>query len=112
MRPSAKTSILAPARCGVDPLERTIVTSAAGSPRSRAAAAAGRTCSFMASDEDLDLGLLLQPFDERRLVRALLLLLEEFLDARLGLLERHGAFGTVIRDLDDVIAELGLDDVA
>ena len=30
MRPSAKTSILAPTRCGVDPVVETIVTSAAG----------------------------------------------------------------------------------
>ena len=33
VRPSANTSIFAPARCGVDPLARTTVTSAAGSPR-------------------------------------------------------------------------------
>ena len=33
MRPSPKTSILAPTRCGVEPVVETIVTSAAASPR-------------------------------------------------------------------------------
>ena len=32
MRPSPKTSILAPTRCGVEPVVETMVTSAAGSP--------------------------------------------------------------------------------
>jgi hypothetical protein len=32
MRPSPKTSIFAPTRCGVEPVVATIVTSAAGSP--------------------------------------------------------------------------------
>src|SRR5512132_2787493 len=117
IRPSAKTSIFAPARCGVDPLERTIVTSAAGSPRSSAAAAAGRTSSFMtvlapASDQDLDLRLLLQPLDEG--VRVLLLLLpaEELLDPRRRFLQRHGASALVVDDLDDVVPELRGDHVA
>src|SRR5437867_7464115 len=46
IRPSAKTSILAPTRCGVEPVVETIVTSAAGSPRSRAAATAAKTSRF------------------------------------------------------------------
>jgi hypothetical protein len=46
VRPSANTSIFAPARCGVEPLARTTVTSAAASPRASASAAAARTSSF------------------------------------------------------------------
>src|SRR6266849_6514423 len=100
VRPSAKTSIFAPVRWGVEPLERTIVTSALGSPRSSAAAAAGRTVSFTArprspglprSDEDHDLGLLLQPVDEGLAVLLLLLLAEELLDLRRRFLERDRA---------------------
>src|SRR3954471_704759 len=47
MRPSPNTSILAPTRCGVDPVVATMVTSAAGSPRSSAAATAAKTSRFM-----------------------------------------------------------------
>src|SRR4051812_5078275 len=46
MRPSAKTSILAPTRCGVDPVVETMVTSAAGSPRSSASVTAEKTSWF------------------------------------------------------------------
>ena len=46
VRPSGNTSILAPARCGVDPFDRTTVTSATGSPRRSASAAAARTSSL------------------------------------------------------------------
>src|SRR5262245_1661705 len=47
MRPSPKTSILAPTRCGVDPVVETIVTSAASSPRSSASATAENTSWFI-----------------------------------------------------------------
>jgi hypothetical protein len=47
IRPSPKTSIFAPTRCGVDPVVATIVTSAAGSPRSSASATAAKTSRFM-----------------------------------------------------------------
>src|SRR6185312_15502434 len=50
MRPSAKTSILAPTRWGVDPVVDTIVTSAAGSPRSSASATAAKTSRFISVD--------------------------------------------------------------
>src|SRR6185295_20250353 len=46
MRPSPKTSIFAPTRCGVEPCVATIVTSAAGSPRSSASATAANTSRF------------------------------------------------------------------
>src|SRR5947209_16258931 len=46
IRPSEYTSILAPTRCGVDPVVETIVTSAAGSPRSSASATAAKTSWF------------------------------------------------------------------
>src|SRR5437667_10540575 len=49
MRPSAKTSIFAPIRCGVDPVVDTIVTSAAGSPRSSASVTAANTSRFIDS---------------------------------------------------------------
>src|SRR5689334_24262865 len=85
IRPSAKTSIFAPVRCGVDPVERTIVTSAAGSPRSSAAAAAGRTSSFIGlecSNQDFDLRFLLQPVDEGVHVLLLLLPFDHLLQLR------------------------------
>src|SRR3954463_15087031 len=47
MRPSPNTSILAPTRCGVEPVVATMVTSAAGSPRSSAAATAAKTSRFI-----------------------------------------------------------------
>src|SRR5580704_19180751 len=47
IRPSAKTSIFAPTRCGVDPRVETTVTSAAGSPRSSASATAAKTSWFI-----------------------------------------------------------------
>src|SRR3954468_11937213 len=47
MRPSLKTSIFAPTRCGVEPVVDTIVTSAAASPRSSAAATAAKTSWFI-----------------------------------------------------------------
>src|SRR6185436_7333318 len=47
MRPSANTSIFAPTRCGVDPVVETMVTRAAGSPRSSAAATAAKTSRFI-----------------------------------------------------------------
>ena len=50
MRPSAKTSIFAPTRCGVEPVVDTIVTSAAGSPRSSASATAAKTSWFICCD--------------------------------------------------------------
>src|SRR6202140_161204 len=50
IRPSPNTSILAPTRCGVDPCVATIVTSAAGSPRSSASATAAKTSWFMPSE--------------------------------------------------------------
>src|SRR5438067_7672444 len=50
IRPSEYTSILAPTRCGVDPVVDTIVTSAAGSPRSSAAATAAKTSRFICLD--------------------------------------------------------------
>src|SRR4029079_1065830 len=50
MRPSPKTSILAPTRCGVEPVVDTIVTSAAGSPRSSASATAAKTSWFISLD--------------------------------------------------------------
>src|SRR5436190_24032272 len=115
MRPSAKTSILAPTRCGVEPLARTMVTSALGSPRSRAAAAAGRTSSFIggrASNQNLDLGLLLQTLDVRVRVLLFLLLGQELLDLLRRFLERDGAARLVIDHLDDVVPELGRDHVA
>ena len=43
MRPSAYTTILAPAFCGVEPSVETTVTSAAGSPPCSAASAASNT---------------------------------------------------------------------
>src|SRR5215831_1892520 len=46
IRPSPKTSILAPTRCGVEPRAEMIVTSAAGSPRSSASATAAKTSWF------------------------------------------------------------------
>src|SRR5215467_13029788 len=46
IRPSPKTSILAPTRWGVEPRADTIVTSAAGSPRSSASATAAKTSWF------------------------------------------------------------------
>src|SRR6187200_119715 len=46
MRPSAKTSIFAPTRCGVEPVVEMMVTSAAGSPRSSASATAANTSRF------------------------------------------------------------------
>src|SRR6186713_674072 len=46
MRPSAKTSIFAPTRCGVEPVVETMVTSAAGSPRSSASETAANTSRF------------------------------------------------------------------
>jgi hypothetical protein len=49
VRPSRNTSILAPTRCGVEPVVDTIVTRAAGSPRSRASATAAKTSRFMLS---------------------------------------------------------------
>ena len=48
-RPSANTSILAPMRCGVEPVVATIVTSAAGSPRSSASATAANTSWFISA---------------------------------------------------------------
>src|SRR5688572_24169687 len=45
-RPSAKTSIFAPTRWGVDPRVETIVTRAAASPRSSASATAAKTSRF------------------------------------------------------------------
>src|SRR5260221_14643980 len=113
IRPSANTSIFAPTRCGVEPVARTMVTSALGSPRSSAAAAAGRTASFIGrpgSNENLDLGLLLESLDERVLVLLLLLLGEELLDLRRRLLERHHTARLVVGHFDDVIPELGGDD--
>src|SRR5215471_2599840 len=109
IRPSGKTSILAPVRCGVEPLARTIVTSAAGSPRSSADAAAGRTSSFIGggrSDQNLDLRFLLQLLDEGVLAILLLLPIEELLDLRRHLLEGHGALRLAIGDLDDVVSVL------
>src|SRR5437899_1528726 len=106
VRPSANTSIFAPVRCGVEPLERTIVTSAAGSPRSSAAAAAGRTSSFTRaprSDQDFDLRLLLQAVDERVGRLLLLLLLEEALDLLLRFLVGDRARRLLLGDLDDVV---------
>src|SRR4051812_40163777 len=50
MRPSPKTSIFAPTRCAVDPVVATIVTSAAGSPRSSASATAAKTSRFICVD--------------------------------------------------------------
>src|SRR5450631_2730258 len=50
MRPSAKTSIFAPTRCGVEPVVETMVTSAAASPRSSAAATAAKTSRFIYGD--------------------------------------------------------------
>src|SRR5881396_3001848 len=47
IRPSPKTSIFAPTRCGVEPVVDTIVTSAACSPRSSASATAAKTSRFM-----------------------------------------------------------------
>src|SRR5262245_18491478 len=49
-RPSPNTSILAPTRCGVEPVVETMVTSAAGSPRSSASATAAKTSWFICSD--------------------------------------------------------------
>src|SRR4051794_7814104 len=49
-RPSPKTSIFAPTRCGVDPVVETMVTSAAGSPRSSASATAANTSRFISGD--------------------------------------------------------------
>src|SRR5688572_31148052 len=115
VRPSAKTSIFAPTRCGVEPLARTIVTSALGSPRSSAAAAAGRTASFTGpprSDENLDLGLLLQSLDEGVLVLLLFLLGEELLDLLRRLLERDRAARLAVDHFDDVISERRRDHVA
>src|SRR5260221_7185260 len=92
-----------------------MVTSALGSPRSSAAAAAGRTSSFTgrpSSDEDLDLGLLLQRVDVGLAVVLFLLLAEELLDLRRGFVEGDRAARLVVDDLDDVIPELGGDDAA
>src|SRR5437773_4197217 len=50
VRPSANTSILAPTRWGVDPVVDTIVTSAAGSPRSSASETAAKTSRFISDD--------------------------------------------------------------
>src|SRR5438309_9332415 len=50
IRPSEYTSILAPTRCGVEPVVETIVTSAAGSPRSSAADTAAKTSRFICGD--------------------------------------------------------------
>src|SRR5262245_18741344 len=47
MRPSPKTSIFAPTRCGVEPVVDTMVTSAASSPRSSASATAANTSWFI-----------------------------------------------------------------
>src|SRR5688572_27418555 len=47
MRPSPKTSILAPTRCGVEPFDDTIVTSAASSPRESASPSAAKTSWFI-----------------------------------------------------------------
>src|SRR5206468_10886897 len=49
IRPSPNTSIFAPIRCGVDPVVETIVTSAAGSPRSSASVTAANTSRFIDS---------------------------------------------------------------
>src|SRR5215471_14037844 len=49
-RPSPNTSILAPTRCGVEPVVDTMVTSAAGSPRSSASATAAKTSWFICCD--------------------------------------------------------------
>src|SRR5437763_16146676 len=50
VRPSLYTSIFAPTRCGVEPVVDTIVTSAAGSPFSRASETAAKTSWFTDSD--------------------------------------------------------------
>ena len=50
VRPSGKTSILAPTRCGVEPLADTMVTSAASSPRSSACVSASKTSWDMYGD--------------------------------------------------------------
>src|SRR4051812_1782316 len=50
VRPSPNTSIFAPTRWGVEPVVETIVTSAAGSPRSSAAATAAKTSRFTRDD--------------------------------------------------------------
>jgi hypothetical protein len=47
VRPSAKTSIFAPTRCGVEPVEEVIVTSATSSPRWSASDSAANTSWFM-----------------------------------------------------------------
>src|SRR4051794_17494364 len=56
MRPSPKTSIFAPTRWGVEPTVETIVTSAAASPRSSAAATAAKTSWFIDRDYSDTLG--------------------------------------------------------
>ena len=71
VRPSANTSIFAPARCGVEPLARTTVTSAAALAARERIGGGGQ--DLFVQIEDLDLGLLLQRGDE--LVRLGLLLL-------------------------------------
>jgi hypothetical protein len=46
VRPSANTSIFAPTRCGVEPVDAVIVTSATSSPRWSASASAAKTSWF------------------------------------------------------------------
>ena len=78
VRPSANTSIFAPARCGVDPLRAHDRHQRDGFAALRARPP--RRQALLRSDEHLDLRLLLQRLDEGVGVLLLLLLGQELLD--------------------------------
>src|SRR4051812_42227875 len=64
------------------------------------------------SDENFDLALGAKTVHERGGLLLAVARPEELLDLGLHLVERHGPGRLLLDDLDDVIAEIGLDDVA
>src|SRR4051794_21058153 len=65
-----------------------------------------------ASDEDFDLALRAEAVHEGRGLLLAVARAEELLDLGLHFVERYRSGGLLLDDLDDVIAEIGLDDVA